>query len=177
MRRAAARGRPGIHDASDGRTNHADRGTWRRRLPAAGGGPGPAQRRSRPGERARRAGPGRPDGRGLLAARAPLGVDKYGTTGEEERRGESLDQRLAQEVEDVEPPDGDGIGDLDGGDGEPLEPEEGETRSGRLSPADEVPGRRTDVYADDVGIDGGAASAEEAAVYTTDEEEEQGREG
>ncbi|WP_405940083.1 DUF5709 domain-containing protein [Streptomyces sp. NBC_00726] len=107
----------------------------------------------------------------------PLGVDKYGTTGEEERRGESLDQRLAQEVEDVEPPDGDGIGDLDGGDGEPLEPEEGETRSGRLSPADEVPGRRTDVYADDVGIDGGAASAEEAAVYTTDEEEEQGREG
>ncbi|NEC08669.1 DUF5709 domain-containing protein [Streptomyces sp. SID7909] len=107
----------------------------------------------------------------------PLGVDKYGTTGEEERRGESLDQRLAQEVEDVEPPDGDGIGDLDDGDGEPLEPEEGETRSGRLSPADDVPGRRTDVYANDVGIDGGAASAEEAAVHTTDEEEDQGRQG
>src|ERR1043165_6537675 len=31
-----------------------------------------------------------------------LAVDKYGTTGEEERRGESLDQRLAQEVDDVE---------------------------------------------------------------------------
>ncbi|MGW2477689.1 DUF5709 domain-containing protein [Streptomyces sp. NPDC001665] len=107
----------------------------------------------------------------------PLGVDKYGTTGEEERLGESLDQRLAQEVEDVEPPDGDGIGDLDDGEGEPLEPEEGEIRSGRLTAQDEVPGRRTDVYADDVGIDGGAASAEEAAVYTTDEEEEQGREG
>ncbi|MFF7340852.1 DUF5709 domain-containing protein [Streptomyces sp. NPDC008163] len=107
----------------------------------------------------------------------PLGVDKYGTTGEEERRGESLDQRLAQEVEDVEPPDGDGIGDLDDGEGEPLEPEEGETRSGRLTARDEVPGRRTDAYADDVGVDGGAASAEEAAVYTTDEEEEQGREG
>jgi len=107
----------------------------------------------------------------------PLGVEKYGTTGEEERRGESLDQRLAQEVEDVEPPDGDGIGDLDDGEGEPLEPEEGETRSGRLSEADDVPGRRTDVYADDVGIDGGAASAEEAAVHTTDEEEDQGRKG
>ncbi|THA28645.1 hypothetical protein E6R18_27045 [Streptomyces sp. A1277] len=107
----------------------------------------------------------------------PLGVEKYGTTGEEERRGESLDQRLAQEVDDVEPPDGDGIGDLNGGEGEPLEPEDGETRSGRLSAVDEVPGRRTDVYADDVGIDGGAASAEEAAVHTTYDEEEQGRRG
>ncbi|MEV5602737.1 DUF5709 domain-containing protein [Streptomyces sp. NPDC052299] len=107
----------------------------------------------------------------------PLAVDKYGTTGEEERRGESLDQRLAQEVADVEPPDGDGIGDLDDGEGEPLEPEEGGTRSGRLSAAADVPGRRTDVYADDVGIDGGAASAEEAAVHTTDKEEDQGREG
>ncbi|MFJ6437981.1 DUF5709 domain-containing protein [Streptomyces sp. NPDC091416] len=106
----------------------------------------------------------------------PLAVDKYGTTGEEERRGESLDQRLAQEVDDVAPPDGDGIGDLDGGEGEPLEPEGGETRSGRLGAVDEVPGRRTDVYAEDMGIDGGAASAEEAAVHTTDEEEGQGRE-
>ncbi|MCX4451287.1 DUF5709 domain-containing protein [Streptomyces sp. NBC_01789] len=107
----------------------------------------------------------------------PLGVDKYGTTGKEERRGEPLDQRLAQEVEDIEPPDDDGIGDLDDGEGEPLEPEEGETRSGRLGAADELPGRRTDVYADDVGIDGGAAAAEEAAVHTTDEEEGQGRPG
>ncbi|WP_330241903.1 DUF5709 domain-containing protein [Streptomyces sp. NBC_00525] len=106
----------------------------------------------------------------------PLAVDKYGTTGEEERRGESLDQRLEQEVDDVEPPDGDDIGDLPDGEGEPLDPAY-ETRSGRLSPADEVPGRRTDVYADDVGIDGGAASAEEAAVHTTDEEEDQGRKG
>ncbi|MGW2658909.1 DUF5709 domain-containing protein, partial [Streptomyces sp. NPDC001478] len=106
----------------------------------------------------------------------PLAVDKYGTTGEEERLGESLDQRLAQETEDVRPPDGDGIGDLADGEGEPLEPGD-ETRSGRLSAEDEVPGRRTDVYADDVGIDGGAASAEEAAVHTTDEAEEQGREG
>ncbi|MEU2250551.1 DUF5709 domain-containing protein [Streptomyces sp. NPDC019224] len=106
----------------------------------------------------------------------PLAVDRYGTTGEEERRGESLDQRLAQEVEEVEPLDDDDIGDLADGEGEPLEVED-ETRSGRLSAADEVPGRLTDVYADDVGIDGGAASAEEAAVHTTDEEEGQGREG
>jgi hypothetical protein len=32
-----------------------------------------------------------------------LGVTKYGTTGEEQRAGESLDQRLAQETPDVRP--------------------------------------------------------------------------
>ncbi|MEW2175993.1 DUF5709 domain-containing protein [Streptomyces sp. NPDC005406] len=107
----------------------------------------------------------------------PMAVDKYGTTGEEERLGESLDQRLAQEVDDVEPPAGDGIGDLTDGEGEPLDPEGGETRSGRLRDAEVGPGRHTAVHADDVGIDGGAASAEEAAVHTTGEEEGQGRNG
>ncbi|MCX5402052.1 DUF5709 domain-containing protein [Streptomyces sp. NBC_00102] len=104
----------------------------------------------------------------------PLAVDKYGTTGAEERRGESLDQRLAQEVADVEPPDGDGIGDLTDGEGEPEDRIEGGTRAGRLSAADDPAGRHTDGIAEDVGIDGGAASAEEAAVHVVDEEEQGG---
>ncbi|MCA1269898.1 hypothetical protein LCE32_07430, partial [Streptomyces sp. 7G] len=49
----------------------------------------------------------------------PLGVTKFGTTGAEERQGESLDQRLAQEVDDVEPPAGDGIGERAAGGGGP----------------------------------------------------------
>ncbi|MFE0696854.1 DUF5709 domain-containing protein [Streptomyces sp. NPDC059171] len=99
----------------------------------------------------------------------PLGVDKFGTTGAEERRGESLDQRIAQEVDDVEPPAGDGIGDLTEGEGEPREGSTVEPRAGRLSGAADATGRENDVFADDVGIDGGAASAEEAAVHLTDE--------
>ncbi|MDQ0983062.1 DUF5709 domain-containing protein [Streptomyces sp. V2I9] len=101
----------------------------------------------------------------------PLGVDKFGTTGAEERRGESLDQRLAREVDDVEPPVGDGAGDPAGGDGEPVEGSERALRAGRLSAVDDPTGRETDVFARDVGIDGGAASAEEAAVHVTDEDE------
>ncbi|MFF7342070.1 DUF5709 domain-containing protein [Streptomyces sp. NPDC008163] len=37
-------------------------------------------------------------------------------------------------------------------------------------------GRRTDVYAEDVGLDGSAASADEHTVHTGDEENDQGRE-
>ncbi|MEU9709576.1 DUF5709 domain-containing protein [Streptomyces sp. NPDC047967] len=99
----------------------------------------------------------------------PLGVDKFGTTGAEERRGESLDQRIAQEVDDVEPPASDGIGDLTEGEGEPREGSTVEPRAGRLSGAVDAAGRENDVFAEDVGIDGGAASAEEAAVHITDE--------
>ncbi|MDQ0797839.1 DUF5709 domain-containing protein [Streptomyces sp. B1I3] len=105
----------------------------------------------------------------------PLGVDKYGTTGAEERAGESLDQRLAQEVGEPDPPEGDGIGDLAQGEGEPLEEISGDVRAGRLTAADGAD-RHTDVFAEDVGIDGGAASAEEAAVHVVDEEDD-GRSG
>ncbi|MFJ7329886.1 DUF5709 domain-containing protein [Streptomyces cyaneofuscatus] len=105
----------------------------------------------------------------------PLGVNKFGTTGEEEREGESLDQRLAQEVPDVEPPDGDGIGDVAEGDGEPQERIDGDARAGRLTAADDATGRNTDVFAEDVGIDGGAASAEEAAVHVADDADGGGR--
>lgn len=73
----------------------------------------------------------------------PLGVTKFGTTGAEERRGESLDQRLAQEVDDVEPPVGDGIGDLAEGDGEPQEGSTVEPRAGLPVVWTTRPGGRT----------------------------------
>ncbi|CAM5286652.1 MULTISPECIES: DUF5709 domain-containing protein [Streptomyces] len=106
----------------------------------------------------------------------PLAVNKFGTTGAEARDGESLDQRLAQEADDVEAPDGDGIGDLTGGEGELLEGSEREPRAGRLRASADAAGRENDVFAEDVGTDGGAASAEEAAVGVTDEADIQGRE-
>ncbi|WP_055589790.1 DUF5709 domain-containing protein [Streptacidiphilus griseoplanus] len=97
----------------------------------------------------------------------PLGVDKIGTTAAEQREGESLDQRLAQEVPDVEPEPGDGTGDLPGGEGEPTDAEVGDVRAGRLVAPDEGAHPDTDkeLLASDVGVDGGAAGAEEAAVH------------
>jgi hypothetical protein len=97
----------------------------------------------------------------------PLGVTRSGTTAAEQHEGESLDDRLRQEVPDVEVLPGDGIGDLPGGEGEPVDPEAGTDRAGRLVAPDE--GVRTDttkeLVAEDEGIDGGAAGAEEAAMH------------
>ncbi|GAA2736826.1 DUF5709 domain-containing protein [Streptomyces nogalater] len=102
----------------------------------------------------------------------PLGVTKHGTTAAEQHEGETLDERLGQEVPDVSAPPGDEIGDLPGGEGEPLDPEAGAARAGRLVAPDE--GIHTDTtreeVARDVGIDGGAAGAEEAAVHVVEEE-------
>lgn len=103
----------------------------------------------------------------------PYASDREPTTGEEQQRGESLDERLAREVPDQEPPAGDGIGDLADGEGEPVDPQAGGVRAGRLAPATGFP-RGNNVLAHDVGIDAGAASAEEAAVHVIDEEEEEG---
>ncbi|WP_055558117.1 DUF5709 domain-containing protein [Streptomyces sp. NBRC 110028] len=102
----------------------------------------------------------------------PLGVSKVGTTAAEQHEGESLDQRLDQETPDVGVEEGDGIGDLPGGEGESLDPEAGEERAGRLVAPDEGVGPDTDkeLWASDVGIDAGAAGAEEAAVHVVDEE-------
>ncbi|MFC8269463.1 DUF5709 domain-containing protein [Streptomyces cinereoruber] len=103
----------------------------------------------------------------------PLGVTKYGITAEEQNAGETLDERLSQEVPDVAEPEGDGLGDLPGGQGEPIDAEVGADRAGRLRAPDE--GVRTDttkeLIARDEGIDGGAASAEEAAVHVIEDEE------
>ncbi|MEU1799580.1 DUF5709 domain-containing protein [Streptomyces sp. NPDC019937] len=102
----------------------------------------------------------------------PLGVSKVGTTAAEQHEGESLDQRLDQETPDVGAEEGDGIGDLPGGEGESLDPEAGEERAGRLVAPDEGVGPDTDkeLWASDVGIDAGAAGAEEAAVHVVGEE-------
>ncbi|MFD5032283.1 DUF5709 domain-containing protein [Streptomyces sp. NPDC058405] len=105
----------------------------------------------------------------------PLAVEHTGTTANEQREGESLDQRLAEEIPDQEVPIGDGIGDLPYGEGETLDNEVGDDRSGRLVAPDEGAHEdaEKDMIASDVGIDGAAASAEEAAVHLvlSDEDE------
>ncbi|MFJ8010876.1 DUF5709 domain-containing protein [Streptomyces fagopyri] len=100
----------------------------------------------------------------------PLGVEHLGTTAREQREGESLDQRLSEELADpalAEPETDDGLGDLPDGEGEPLDDEVGQDRAGRLVALDEGAHEdaEKDMFAEDVGIDGGAASAEEAAVH------------
>jgi hypothetical protein len=78
-------------------------------------------------------------------------------TPREEREGESLDQRLAEEEPDVTPAD------IDIADQEP--------RAGRLVAPDRGlgPDEEKDEIAEDVGPAGYASSAEEAAVHIVDE--------
>lgn len=104
----------------------------------------------------------------------PWAVDKQGVTAEEQHRGETLDQRLAEEVPDVAAVEGDGLGDALDTDGELLDAEVGDQRSGRLV----APGQgayfdhEKTLLATDVGVDGAAASAEEAAVHVIPEGDE-----
>ncbi|MDY0814391.1 DUF5709 domain-containing protein [Kitasatospora purpeofusca] len=98
----------------------------------------------------------------------PLGTGKVGVTAAEQREGETLDERLAQEEPDLRPEEGDGIGDLPDGEGEPVDPRTaGARRAGRLVAPDEGARSATEKgpFASDVGIDGGASGAEEAAVH------------
>ncbi|MEU2544219.1 DUF5709 domain-containing protein [Streptomyces roseolus] len=95
----------------------------------------------------------------------PRGVTRYGTTQREQREGESLDERLRQEEPESSPPAGDGIGDLPGGEGEPVDEEAGATRAGRLAPEAARSGHVDRAVARDVGPDDGTASAEEAAMH------------
>ncbi|MDW8806013.1 DUF5709 domain-containing protein [Streptomyces scabiei] len=110
--------------------------------------------------------------RGWSPPERPWAVEHTGVTAAERLRGESLEQRLAEELPDIAYPDGDGIGDSQDTDGEPLDNEVGALRSGRLVAPDE--GAHEDeesgLIASDVGIDGAAASAEEAAVHIVDED-------
>ena len=89
----------------------------------------------------------------------------FGNTAAEERQGESLDQRIAQEEPDPEWQDWDEE-DLD-------DDQVGDTRSGRLVAPDEGTGEDTDQapLAYDAGIDGGGASAEEAAMHVVPDED------
>ncbi|MFH8804166.1 DUF5709 domain-containing protein [Streptomyces sp. NPDC017936] len=117
--------------------------------------------------------------RGWSPPERPWAVEHDGVTAAERRQGETLDQRLAEELPELVAPDGDGLGDTDGTDGELLDNEVGSARSGRLVAPDE--GAHEDeesaLIATDVGIDGAAASAEEAAVHIVDEESLPGRPG
>lgn len=97
----------------------------------------------------------------------PWGVEHTGVTAAERWRGESLDERLAEEVPDIGVPQGDGIGDTWGTDGELLDDEVGDERAGRLVAPDEGAHENTesDLFASDRGLDGAGASAEEAAMH------------
>ncbi|MFF9343922.1 MULTISPECIES: DUF5709 domain-containing protein [unclassified Streptomyces] len=95
----------------------------------------------------------------------PRGVTRHGTTRREQREGEPLDSRLRQEVPEEQPPQDDGIGDLPGGEGEPVDDEAGATRAGRLAPFAARPGHVDRAAARDVGPDDGTAPAEEAAMH------------
>ncbi|WP_327287175.1 DUF5709 domain-containing protein [Streptomyces sp. NBC_01198] len=111
--------------------------------------------------------------KGYSPPERPYAVNADGTTAAEQREGESLDERLAEEVPDVRPEQGDGIGDSTDTEGEPLDPEAGDRRAGRLVAPDEGSDRpvQDGEVAEDVGIDGGAAGAEEAAVHIVEDPE------
>jgi hypothetical protein len=103
---------------------------------------------------------------GVDAGEGYRGATRFGTTAEEGRRGESLDELLAEE----EPDAGSDAPWTDEDD--PSDDDRApEARSGRLVAPDEGANEdaEKDVFAFDVGVDGGAASAEEAAVHLTDE--------
>lgn len=85
-------------------------------------------------------------------------AERFGTTAEEAERGESLDQLLEEEEPELEPEEVDEIDD--------RWAEGPEPRSGRLRGVPDTEG----LFADDVGVDAGAASAEEAAVHILHEE-------
>ena len=89
----------------------------------------------------------------------------YGNTAAEQREGESLDQRLAQEEPDIDP-----LAEEE----EHLEDDQvGDERSGRLVAPDEGSHEDSekDAVAYDVGIDGAGATAEEAAMHVIPEDE------
>ena len=95
-------------------------------------------------------------------------AEGYGNTAYEELQGETLEQRMAQEVPEPDPyaaaaEEGENVGGEVGGE-----------RSGRLVAEDEGVAEdvEKDLVADDVGIDGAGAGAEEAAVHTIDEDDE-----
>ena len=112
---------------------------------------------------------------------------RFGTTGEEQQTGESLDQALDEEEPDV-------TADIDDEQDEQTGPDENapeqdvgrylldddpDPRAGRLVDVDaDVYGEgdnylvaRDDDVAQDVGTDGGGATAEEAAVHVMDDDD------
>ncbi len=91
---------------------------------------------------------------------------------------ETLDELLAEEEPDPVSRLGNVLDELDGDDSDdesefPEDDEVGRARSGRLVATNEGFGEDDDseLFASDVGIDGGAASAEEAAMHVIDDED------
>jgi hypothetical protein len=86
---------------------------------------------------------------------------RHGMTREEQRAGETLDERLAEEEPDIDPY----ADDNDYGTADP--------RAGRLVAPDGGFGEddEKDEVAEDIGIDGAGASAEEAAVHVIESED------
>ncbi len=106
-------------------------------------------------------------GDGYSPAERPLGVSAWGITAREESDHESLARRLSREEPEFASADNsDGIGDATDTDGEPIDDQVGDIRSGRLilSELDDSDAR-SDYWAIDAGIAGGGASAEEAAIH------------
>jgi hypothetical protein len=103
------------------------------------------------------------------------GSTAFGVTAAEAEQGESLDQRLTQEIPDEpQPSTGPWSRSIVDEEAVPTETDEfydpaevGGARAGRLVAPDEGlgPDEDTDLFGEDVGIDGGAASAEEAAIH------------
>jgi hypothetical protein len=90
----------------------------------------------------------------------------YGNTPLEEELGETLDQRVVQEIPEPDPYE------VAAREVDETAGEVGNERTGRLvaeGDGDAVPD--DNLLADDVGIDGAGAAAEEAAMHTIDEEE------
>ncbi len=107
---------------------------------------------------------------GWSPAERPWAVTDWGTTEREELAGESLAGRLAREVPEQQPAEGDGLGDASDTDGELIDDEVGDRRAGRLVETVERWGDvEPELHARDVGIDSGAASAEEGAVHVVAE--------
>nr|WP_218123639.1 tRNA pseudouridine(38-40) synthase TruA [Quadrisphaera sp. DSM 44207] len=116
--------------------------------------------------------------RGYTTEERPSPLFRHGLTAEEEHRGETLEDRLAQEEPDAPAGSGGAIG-ADGpetpadepDDGELLDDQVGYERAGRIVEPDAGAGTDTekDAVAQDVGLDGGQSSAEEAAMHVVPE--------
>lgn len=91
-------------------------------------------------------------------------AESFGSTAEEARTGESLEQRIAQEVPERDPYSDEDDDYLDDG-------EVGARRAGRLVETNNGSGEdsESELYGTDVGIDGAGSSAEEAAVHVIDD--------
>ncbi|PWN05000.1 hypothetical protein DJ010_03350 [Nocardioides silvaticus] len=97
----------------------------------------------------------------------------FGNTPAEEAQGETLEQRVAQEIPEPDPYAEADRGPDDIVDGDSDDGEVGDERAGRLVDPDEGAHEDTEasLVGTDVGIDGAAASAEEAAMHIVPDED------